>query len=566
MPVAVADELARCEILEDQDPAQGVNLARQLLDDPAIQAVPASQAAAMGCLGWSLVAMGENEQARRVAADLARLARELVVPAESLRFLRRAGGILQASQDRSSAIEIYNEALIRLQGLPLDAELEISQVTPLHVNLGVLYSEFEDHDRARDHYGRALALMAEHNDFRYEAPVRFNLGLMLAGAGEHADALEHLARSVELLAPAGPSPRLLRLRAGYAFTLVTQNQLDAASEQIELARSEVDPATTPPGPLTELLAAEAALRHKQGRAEEALRMLEQADPAWAQADGGNSWAFLRRVHAEVLEATGQYAAALELRKEHFSDRLTTLRLSNRERLAEVEARLINQRTAEELERMRHAREIETLRAAEQRARFSIALLVAGSIVALLATGWWFQRRLSRKLALMSRCDSLTGLLNRRGALEAMALMRATTPRQRVLLALLDIDHFKQVNDLYGHQAGDQVLLEVAQRLRSAVPTRAVVARWGGEEFLLLQPLGGESADVDDLAEALHARLRKPIALTDRSLTISVSIGLLDGTLDELGRTGWDKALAEVDRALYAAKEAGRNRSASARTA
>jgi two-component system cell cycle response regulator len=148
-------------------------------------------------------------------------------------------------------------------------------------------------------------------------------------------------------------------------------------------------------------------------------------------------------------------------------------------------------------------------------------------------------------------DPLTGLRTRRYLLEA--LEQRTGPGSGLLL--LDLDHFKQVNDTYGHPAGDAVLREVARRLRQSVRHGDVVARYGGEEFAVLLPRA-KAGEIAALAERIRRRLAAmPVAAGEQWLIVTASIGaaaLHPGqSLDDL--------VAEADRALYRAKNAGRNR-------
>ncbi len=157
----------------------------------------------------------------------------------------------------------------------------------------------------------------------------------------------------------------------------------------------------------------------------------------------------------------------------------------------------------------------------------------------------------------SRVDALTGVFNRGHFTEALAaeLDRAARANATVGLLIADIDHFKRVNDTYGHLAGDRVLAEIAARLATAVRRYDTLARFGGEEFVVLVP------DVQDLAslvatgEQLRAAVRlQPFTAGGNELGITVSVGV---ALAEAG-DGADALIGAADLALYAAKDAGRD--------
>jgi two-component system, cell cycle response regulator len=159
---------------------------------------------------------------------------------------------------------------------------------------------------------------------------------------------------------------------------------------------------------------------------------------------------------------------------------------------------------------------------------------------------------------MATTDQLTGVLNRQASLRRLALEleRASRYDHPIAVGLADIDHFKRVNDTYGHGVGDLVLRHVAQLLRANLRSVDSIGRYGGEEFLVILP----EADVDGAADALEKlrRLigRSPVTLPDgASLAVTISIGVAAGSgqgirLDEITR--------DADTALYAAKSLGRD--------
>lgn len=162
---------------------------------------------------------------------------------------------------------------------------------------------------------------------------------------------------------------------------------------------------------------------------------------------------------------------------------------------------------------------------------------------------------NRKLSHLARTDTLTGLLNRRAFTEVFPGNDASRKnRGSCSLALLDIDLFKQFNDQYGHDCGDAVLREMARLLRENLRQNDVVARWGGEEFIILLP----DTNLDSAAEIME-RLRQAVASHEfkwkgKTLQITITAGL--GTC--MGRN-LDASLQPVDQALFLGKEKGRNR-------
>ncbi|MEV0898536.1 GGDEF domain-containing protein [Actinoplanes sp. NPDC049802] len=153
-------------------------------------------------------------------------------------------------------------------------------------------------------------------------------------------------------------------------------------------------------------------------------------------------------------------------------------------------------------------------------------------------------------------DSLTGLHTRRHFTQALAVecRRAARAGHGVGLLVIDVDHFKKVNDGYGHPAGDQVLREVARRLATASRAGGVVARYGGEEFVVLAPHTGPG-DLHALAERLRTEVAGlPVDAGGHLLSVTVSVGAATTTHPDP-----ESLMHAADEALYAAKAAGRNR-------
>lgn len=183
---------------------------------------------------------------------------------------------------------------------------------------------------------------------------------------------------------------------------------------------------------------------------------------------------------------------------------------------------------------------------------------------LLALAAWAssaQLSLMRELLLARRDashDALTGLYNRRAATERLAQERARALRQHTPLSvlMLDIDHFKRINDRWGHAAGDGVLLALADVLRQELRANDVGVRHGGEEFLLILP-ATSPAQAFEAAERIRnevARMPLPLECENTSITISAGVATFDGCETD------DELTARADAALYRAKQSGRNRS------
>jgi len=168
------------------------------------------------------------------------------------------------------------------------------------------------------------------------------------------------------------------------------------------------------------------------------------------------------------------------------------------------------------------------------------------------------RELQVELDRLARRDSLTGLHNRRSFMEILpqALARAALQQRWLALLFVDLDHFKAVNDDYGHEAGDEVLHAVAERLEGCVRATDTVARLGGDEFTVIVEGLDTPEEAEVIAAKIVAAIGQPIGRGRRTYRVSASVGVAacrGGPIDP------DELLKRADSAAYAAKNAGRGR-------
>jgi diguanylate cyclase (GGDEF)-like protein len=154
---------------------------------------------------------------------------------------------------------------------------------------------------------------------------------------------------------------------------------------------------------------------------------------------------------------------------------------------------------------------------------------------------------------LASADPLTGLANRRGGEKDIAAEISRSRRQNTPLScvLLDIDHFKEVNDTFGHQAGDYVLREISALLRRTVRAYDILVRWGGEEFLCVLP-GVDHEQALKLAERIRQAVENMPLAGIGGITASVGVAALGNDYS------FDAMFAAADRRLYSAKASGRN--------
>jgi diguanylate cyclase (GGDEF)-like protein len=313
-------------------------------------------------------------------------------------------------------------------------------------------------------------------------------------------------------------------------------------------------------------AALAKLALKQVNA--AKRDFEQVLKLWESIGEGRQADALREF-GDALADAGDTAGAVEL---YHRERKLAAEIMARNRdsaLRELQARYDREAQQRNIELLERDNALKTAQLQNRSLLQRVWTLVAATlaVAAVFAALLYLrvretQRQLERsqaRLRVQSERDALTGLANRR---HLQDVMRAGDGHQGFegALLLVDIDHFKHVNDSCGHAAGDEVLVEVARRLAAAVRQEDLVVRWGGEEFLVYAPRL-ETDALQALAERLlHSVSDTPVAAAGRALRVTVSIGHAHFPLaPERPRLGWERALNLVDMALYTAKSLGRNR-------
>ena len=194
------------------------------------------------------------------------------------------------------------------------------------------------------------------------------------------------------------------------------------------------------------------------------------------------------------------------------------------------------------------------------------LILAGLSLLILLASWLAIRLLDsrRRLAALNdqlesiaRTDGLTGLSNRRHLTEQLEALMANAKRHdfNLCVLMIDIDHFKRLNDSFGHHAGDQALRHVADRLSSSLREGDLLARWGGEEFLAVLPYTGLTEGLAVAGRLCELVAAVPIPIGDDGTVVSIqtSVGVAQDGDDDL-----DSLVQRADRGLYEAKAAGRN--------
>ena len=550
------DAVIPCFQVRDADPAAAIALAERALAMDGLGNETTIKLEA--CVSRAATHLGKIERAdEAIERVVAGLEQEDFPPEFLLRALSNTGAALHTMGRYHAALDHYVRAFeaARL------SESELAQAAMLS-NVGSIHSEaLGAYQEAETYFARAEAL-----DLRMD---RLNPYLHL-GRGENRMRGGDLAAAVVHFAEAERQAVELRLHVlelrARSLRIASQAGLrgrysdDVVSRLEDIATRQTGSGDLPGSAVTLAMLSDVVLRagdpgHALALAERARHLLpEGAYPV------ERSQVLTRMLAA--LRAQHRWEEALDISETLRELGASTLHRDGMHGLATLQAKLQDRQSARELDQLREARRIEALelRHASRIRNASIGALLV--LTGLAGCFIWYQRRVTRRLRRLSSIDGLTGLLNRRTASGRLEARPAPSPDEagRGVLFLIDIDHFKALNDRHGHAAGDSVLKAVAQQLRASSRPDDVVARWGGEEFLV----GCRCLDLS-AATAMAERLRTAVAgvaLPDidpgRQLSVSIGFACHPFLPARQGPDDWEEALAVADRALYAAKRGGRD--------
>ncbi|NOZ79953.1 MAG: GGDEF domain-containing protein [Acidobacteria bacterium] len=518
---------------------------------------------ALAQVEWDAESLGD-------ALERSRAARRLLIRARdsegALRALRRSGDIFERLGDYADAMDVYVKALHEAEALLArspDREHRLA-VGHIHVTIGNVLRRTGDRKHALAEYRTALRIYKAEGYELGCAGLALNIGNLLADQGYHTKALP-LFEECERLGTKLGNPALVSMAlTNMASSEVQLGRLSSAGTLLERSFAICNRIGRTRGNLHnqivmgDLLAA-------ANRPKEAIQRYETALRIATTLHDRASIAEIHGLMADVFHTLGEDARA-------FSHLVRQRDMSKRILDAEEAARISGLHTAYEAKRREAQIALLQQRESAQRVKshllaialgaVTLLLIMAGAGTALRARG---QRVILRqknelerayvRMEELSRTDELTGLPNRRDALLRLTAEVARSQRtgESFGLGIADIDGFKEVNDRFGHQTGDRLLTGVAQAVRACLREPDYVARWGGDEFLLILS-AVDAAGLRTTSGRIHAAVSEAETVHPQGTfrpTLSCGFVLCRG-----GRS--DNWLQLADEALYRAKSKGRN--------
>jgi diguanylate cyclase (GGDEF)-like protein len=550
--------------------AEALSLATKLEADARAAQLPLAFATALLLRSGVQAAAGDSALAFTLAKQARDIARQSASPFLSYSALMAIGTTARMRGQRDEALAALQEALL----LAERADNRYRRSSVLY-QLSVLYYALKQGDRA---------LAASLEAYKLGEAAGSAYAMVNARMAESA-ALELLERPERELAamqdalalarrdrsPIAESRALINLSDIHLRRRQFREAHEAARGALDLARAANDPGST----ATSKANIGFAL-FGLGRTQEGKRYTDEALAEYERSGATAEIAELLTEYGQALERAGDYKGALALyhREQKLDEEIALA--SHQRTVLELQEKYEADKRRREIDLLNRENGLKSteLRARELQARawwlIAGVLAVSFAFVAVLyrklrATNGLLGEK-NRELSFQSSRDPLTTLYNRRyfqdfiGDRSAQAERRREEGRTIQALLLIDLDYFKEINDRFGHAAGDAVLVAVARRLRDTLRETDMIVRWGGEEFLVFVPSAYPETLEDIARRIMRAVAMAPFLHEGVEIPTTASVGYVPMPVPPHDvALPWERAIALADKALYMAKIHGRNR-------
>ena len=428
------------------------------------------------------------------------------------------------------------------------------------ISIATIYRRLGEYDKAGVYLRQSMASAQRKRDKQEQMVVNLQLGFLAIERGDAAAAVAPLQQALVLARETGSRQSVGSALLALAESSNARQQYAEALQHLERAAGEFQAVSDKSN--TGMLALQSAEAHAGlGQHELAAR---EFDIAEANVRHSNNMRYLAELYEERSknqEALGKPSAALADLKLKMKADAALARMAKTQITTLMSYQFDTERRELENRKLGADKALkEQQLAALERVRGwqRLAILLAGVLLALMLWLAWRQWRQSRRLHRLALTDPLTGISNRRHIehMLHMAVDEARRAHRALTVIMLDVDHFKRVNDSHGHPVGDQVLEQIVQACQGALRQFDRLGRMGGEEFLVVLP----DTDLEgglQVAERLRANVvaaRPMVAGIELQLSISLGVAQL-----RHADTGAASLVRRADAALYHAKDNGRNR-------
>jgi len=536
----------------------------QLLDEWArTPAGDAAAAAAALVRARGLALRGNLQKADGLVTDaLARLPPD-AAPAARLRYVWTQAKIKDDSGKLEDAVRIYHEALQLADqaGAPW-------QRAEVRSNLAYVYMEAKQTSRARQVNAEALQIAQEAQDFTALGRAHNTEGILLDDAGDREGERREMQLAVDAARRSGAKNDealyLANLGDFYLKSGQYKTALTLSEQALPLTRELKDV-----GSETVALANIGLAHISMKNFDTGKRFVEQAMAIDERRGSITGVSGTLNELGTYLEKAGDLPGAVQAYHRHRLLNDQILQRGQQKVIVEMQERFDAERRSRDLVLLNRENELKSEQLRRRDLQQRLWWLLAATFVLSFVVLILLYRRVREsnralessnyQLLVQSERDPLTGLANRRHFQAAMKQLAADGKLAGTVF-LIDIDHFKRINDNHGHTAGDTVLVEMARRLRDTLREHDLIVRWGGEEFLVIvRALGAEQ--VEALARRMLAAMAGlPVVHDQKDIAVTGSIGFATFPIEPtLLAVSWERAINLVDTAMYLAKAHGRNR-------
>lgn len=432
-------------------------------------------------------------------------------------------------------------------------------VEALTLRLAMVYRRLGDWAQAESHFKSTLQNVLDKDNWRRAVIIQTQLGYLYDDAGDLQKSMDAFERAVAMSLKHAGNPGIANARLGLATAQIAQGQTKAALATLALAKADYEAAVgSASDKMFHLLTGQALA--SSGDHAAALKHYATARPQLEEEGNPRHLATLYKAQAASKEALGQQAAALKDFKRYTQlqiDLQTKMRLEA-SRLMEYDLELHRRDLENKSLRAEADARQQQVTSLQRERQWQLLALALGVVVLLMLAGLaWRQLRNARALRMLAMTDPLTGLMSRRAIDAALSRQRdhGAKTKQPLTVLMLDLDHFKQVNDTYGHAAGDAVLRNAAAAWKTQLRDQDLLGRMGGEEFMAICPNTDQGQAATIALRLLEATRSLTFADVAPSLRMTVSIGGAQLQPNEAVA----ELVARADAALYRAKKSGRNR-------
>ncbi|HTE44791.1 MAG TPA: tetratricopeptide repeat-containing diguanylate cyclase [Gemmatimonadaceae bacterium] len=592
------------------DPDQALRYGAEALKLFEATPDPVAHASVLNEMGWSQMTLGRYDSATAYLERAQRFAGASGDKMGSARALSNLGSLAQRVGDPRRAVNLFEQALSIQRTIGIDRETSNSlnnlgfvystdladytkaltyhleafairerlgdkSATALSLNnIGIVFDRLRSYDRALSYFDRALAMRRELGNKARIASTLDNMGDTYLSKGEISKALSAQREALALRAGLDDRSAIGLSHRNLGMVYLAMHRADSAKiEMLEALR--LSDQVGDKGLAVRARLGLAAIERATGTPDEGENYAREA---LAIAEGMGARDLIRQASEEVAaskEVEGELVGALTALKRAKAVSDSIFNVETAPHIASLEQKFADERHMREVDSLRHyqaALELQSSQRVRERDSFAAIAFLMAIIAALL-----YRRRLERtRLAEeLSVTDALTGVWNRRYVQQTIQMDVAASLRRHRMAALrglaaddpdllflvVDIDHFKHINDEFGHGIGDQVLIQLGTVLRTTCRDSDVAVRWGGEEFLVIARFT-DRAQAAGTAERLRVAIeRHATVLPDgRAIRVTCSVGFAAFPFDveHIDALGWEGTLAMADVALYDAKRAGRN--------